>query len=620
MTTSARARRRPLTTAVALTAVTAATLAMAGPAIADTPAAPAPTIGSACPAAFPATELVRPSGANPGTPVEGITVSSGTATDTVSGEFVGTLDDGIAPGVDMLIFKMKGSRITNAAGAVDRGIWAGMSGTPLYAADGRLVGAVSYGLSATPSEYAGVTPAADIYRAGTYGTAAATASLSPKVTSAIRAAGASAAATAGSMRRLPTPVMIPSGLSTAKANAIAKKARLKGVTFRSGGVGGRTNSQKIPVSAGSNVAASYSYGSTPLAGVGTTTAVCGSTVYAFGHPMDWMGKTKMSLHGADAVYVERDNSGSYKLANVGAPIGSFTQDRLAAIVGSIGAVPTGAKVTTTNRMGTRTRTSSSTVTSPDWISSLAALQSTNDSWVVTDGTFGGEARATRTIRLKRANGQILTYRRTDMYADRYDITAGAADYLAGDIESLLSNDFEPVTILDATQTSTVNEGYEAYSVGRVQAKQFGRWTTVGEDGVMARRGGTLRLRVTLVREKGAAGPARKVVNLKVAVPRKKLRSPIGMLTITGGAGMSNEEMYYEEYAEEYSTAAAEASGLPALIRAMSTAERGNDVTAVLSMGSGRRAVDKTARKATATVVTGGLMIPVMRYGKLPKKR
>ncbi|TNC45275.1 hypothetical protein [Mumia zhuanghuii] len=619
MTAYARARRRPLTTVVALTAVTAATLAMTGPALADSPQAPAPAVGSACPAAFPVSDLVRPSGANPGTTVEGLTVSTGTTADTVTGEFVGTLEDGIAPGVDMLIFKMSGSRITNAAGAVDRGIWAGMSGTPLYAADGRLVGAVSYGLSYAPSEYAGVTPAADLYRAGSYGNAAAAAPLTPKVASAMRSAGARPAAATGSMRRLPTPVGVPAGLTATNAKQVAKKARLKGVTFRSGGAGGRTSAQKIAVSAGSNVAASYSYGSVPLAGVGTTTAVCGSTVYAFGHPMDWVGKTKLSLHGADAVYVERDVEGSFKLANIGAPMGTFTQDRLAAIVGNLGAAPTGAKVTTTNRFGTRTRTSSSTVVSPDWISGLAALQSMNDSYVVTDGTFGGEARATRTIRLRRANGQILTYRRTDMYADRWDITAGAAHQLAGDIETLLDNDFEPVTIVDATQTSTVNAGYEAYTIGRVQAKQFGRWTTVDDDGVMARRGGKLRLRVTLVRDKGAAGPARKVVNLKVAVPRKKLKSPVGILTLSGGTA-STDEMYYDEYSEEYYSAAGDATGLPSLLRAMSTAERGNDVSAVLSMGSGRRAVDKTARKATATVVSGGLMIPVIRYGKSPKKR
>src|SRR6185312_5852846 len=39
------------------------------------------------------------------------------------------------------------------------GVWAGMSGSPVYTADGRLIGSVSYGLAAS-SPIAGITPAA----------------------------------------------------------------------------------------------------------------------------------------------------------------------------------------------------------------------------------------------------------------------------------------------------------------------------------------------------------------------------------------------------------------------------------------------------------------------------
>lgn len=620
MTAHARARRRTLTiVAAAATAVTATALAATGPAMAE-PVAPTAAVGSACPAAFPPAELVRATTTTPGTAVEGLTVSTGTEADTVAGEFVGTIEDGIAPGVDMLVFKMRGSRITDSAGNVDRGIWAGMSGTPLYAPDGRLVGAVAYGQSWSPSEYAGVTPAADLYRSGSYSSAAASVRITSKVADSMRATGASKAA--GSLRRLPTPITIPAGVPSSKAAAIAKKAKLKNVTFRNGGASSRTGTKAIPVSAGSNVAASYSYGSLPLAGVGTTTAVCGSTVYAFGHPMDWLGKTRMSLHGADAVYVERDQmEGSFKIANLGAPIGTFTQDRLTAIVGTLGKAPTGPTVRTTNRFENRSRYSATTVMSQDWLSTVGATQSSYDGWTVTDGTFGGEARAYRSIKVRRANGQILTYTRSDVYADRYDITAGAADQFAGDIDSILSNDYEDVTIVDAAQTTTISEGYKAYRISRVDAKQFGRWTKVTDEGLMARRGGFLRLRVTLARERGSIGPAKKIVSLKVAVPRRKFKRPIGILNVSGGTSLGYEDdEYYEEYAEDEYSTASDASSLPGLLKAMTRAERGNEVTALLSMGAGRRAVDKMHRRATATIVTGQLMVPVMQYGKPPKKR
>ncbi|WP_370617225.1 hypothetical protein [Mumia sp. Pv 4-285] len=627
MTAPAPARRRTLTIVAAATiAVTAATLAATGPALADDPAS-APVIGSACPAAYPPAGLVRATTTAAGTAVQGLTVTSGTTPDVVSGEYVGTIDDGIAPGVDMLIFKMKGSRITDANGAVDRGIWSGMSGTPLYAADGRLVGAVAYGQSWAPSDYAGVTPAADLYRAGSYAAGSAAAAIPTKVAASMRATGASPQASTGAMRRLPTPVTIPAGFSPASAKAIAKKARLKNVTFRNGSSSSKTSSTRIGVSAGSNLAAGYAYGSFPLAGVGTTTAVCGTKVYGFGHPMDWLGKTRLSLHGADSVYVERDYDGSFKIANIGAPIGTITQDRLTAIVGGLGAAPTGTAVRTTNRVGTRSRTSSTTVLSPDWLSTVAGMQSTMDSMTLTDGMFGGVVRTNRAIKLRRSNGQVLTYTRNDISADRFDVSAGAAEAFAGDIESILSNGFEDVTILGATESTSITEGYQAYAISRVEAKQFGRWTRVkASSPLLVRRGGTLKLRAVLKRETGATGVATKTVRLNVAVPRRKFKSPIGILSVSGGSfGSSDdyedefEDMYYDEYADEEYETMSDVTSLPGLLSAMSRAEHGNDVFASLSLGSGRKAVEKKARKATATVVSGDVMVPVMVYGK-PKKR
>ncbi|MEJ7707353.1 MAG: hypothetical protein WKF82_08810 [Nocardioidaceae bacterium] len=95
-------------------------------------------------------------------PVHGLTVSSGTTPDSFDGRVLGVLQDGIAPGLDMIMVKLSGSEITDASGNVDKGIWAGMSGSPVYTDDGRLVGAVAYGLSWAPSDVAGVTPGAEM--------------------------------------------------------------------------------------------------------------------------------------------------------------------------------------------------------------------------------------------------------------------------------------------------------------------------------------------------------------------------------------------------------------------------------------------------------------------------
>src|SRR3954452_16754641 len=106
--------------------------------------------GSECPAAFPVGSLAR------GQAVTGLTVSKGTEPDGFTGQVIGVLKDGIMPGLDMIMVRLSSSEIDRV------GIWAGMSGSPVYAEDGRLIGAVSYGLAFGPSPVAGVTPAADM--------------------------------------------------------------------------------------------------------------------------------------------------------------------------------------------------------------------------------------------------------------------------------------------------------------------------------------------------------------------------------------------------------------------------------------------------------------------------
>ena len=83
--------------------------------------------------------------------VNGLTVSRGVDPEPFTGTIAGVLEDGIAPGVDMILAELSST-------AIDRnGIWAGMSGSPVYAdADQtQLVGAVSYTLNEGSTTLAG---------------------------------------------------------------------------------------------------------------------------------------------------------------------------------------------------------------------------------------------------------------------------------------------------------------------------------------------------------------------------------------------------------------------------------------------------------------------------------
>ena len=66
---------------------------------------------------------------------------------------LGVLKDGVLPGIDMVMARLDSTTIQEVGG-----IWQGMSGSPVYAADGRLIGAVAYGFSFGPSPVAGITP------------------------------------------------------------------------------------------------------------------------------------------------------------------------------------------------------------------------------------------------------------------------------------------------------------------------------------------------------------------------------------------------------------------------------------------------------------------------------
>ena len=89
--------------------------------------------------------------------VTGLTVTQGKSPSTFSGTIIGVLNDGIEPGVDMVMAKLSSNEIT------DNGIWEGMSGSPVYDEQtGELIGAVAYTLAWGATQVAGITPWEDM--------------------------------------------------------------------------------------------------------------------------------------------------------------------------------------------------------------------------------------------------------------------------------------------------------------------------------------------------------------------------------------------------------------------------------------------------------------------------
>jgi hypothetical protein len=95
---------------------------------------------------------------------------------------------------------------------------------------------------------------------------------------------------------------------------------------------------------GSSVAVGLAGGDIEAGAVGTVTYVDGSSVWAFGHPLDAAGRRSLLLQDA-YVYtvvnnpVDSDQQTSYKLAAPGHDLGTLTNDAPSAVVGRLGALP-----------------------------------------------------------------------------------------------------------------------------------------------------------------------------------------------------------------------------------------------------------------------------------------
>ena len=118
----------------------------------------------------------------------------------------------------------------------------------------------------------------------------------------------------------------------------------------------RTSPTVDDIVAGGNLAASMAYGDVTIAGVGTVTSVCDDRVVGFGHPAAWAGETTLGLHPADAIHIQDDIIAGFKVANLGGPVGTITQDRLAGITGDLGELPETADIDVTVTQGDTSRT------------------------------------------------------------------------------------------------------------------------------------------------------------------------------------------------------------------------------------------------------------------------
>ena len=481
-----------------------------------------------CAEAFPVSELVE------GQPVDGLTVSKGTTPEAFTGEVIGVLEGGIAPGLDMVMVELTSSEIDRV------GIWQGMSGSPVYADDGRLIGAVAYGLAWGPNPVAGVTPFEDMDEYLDADVAA------PRQIKVGKAVAAKIAREAGVTQRqasrfdqLPMPLGI-SGISARRFQQ-AQDADRKYLGRRDAVWAGSAPSGADPdpstVVAGGNIAAAVSYGDVTASGVGTATSVCDGRVVGFGHPMTFSGSTTLSLHPADALYIQADPTGpGFKVANLGAPAGTITDDRLTGITGGFGAIPETTSITSTVSMADRTRQGSTFVNLPAAGAEMTFNQHLANHDRVVDGIMAGSSHLDYTVSGTDESGNPFEIDFSDHFTSPYDITFDSAFDVADLVWGLTS--IEGVSVDDVTMSSEVMTDKTTYTIDELQQRRKGKWVTLGKGKpAVVKAGKTLHLRAVLDSPSGSA-----TTTYNFAVP-KRFHDQRGFLSVTGGNWLYSDAPY-----------------------------------------------------------------------------
>ncbi|MGH8586489.1 MAG: SpoIVB peptidase S55 domain-containing protein [Gammaproteobacteria bacterium] len=539
---------------------------------------------------------MTPETLSPGSKAIGFTVREGEQVEPFSVEILGVDRGALGPGKDLIVVDTSGPVIDAGGG----GISAGMSGSPVYTEDGKLVGAIAYGFSVGPSSIGGVTPAPDMLQVFAEGAAAAgqgsaAARLAPGSRARIaRAEGVAASAVAEEMGRLKVPVSVSGNPRPAQLSALRDALTGAGagvIVNRGASVSVPLGPPSARLAPGDAIGAALSFGDVTIAATGTTTYVCGGKAVAFGHPFLFTGPTVIGATRATILGIVDDPTlGPFKYATLTEPVGIVDRDRFSAIRTRFGAeIPTipvtqdtTALDTGNQRLGARTD-----VVGPAGTPSgrrLFASFAFEHSFTNIDQTFDqigpGSAGISWTISGVRAgSGQPFALARGNRWTSSGDIAIAATDELFVALDELASQDFEAIQFTGlSVDDVSVEQTVRRYRVERVLwARNARRFADVGR--LRVRRGDTVRARIEL---RALDDGSQRTERMSFRVPGGRRR---GVIQIAGGATLAAEEagVVGEDGEGE---GEAEPDGLDALLVDLVSAPR-ND--ALIGRASFRRA-------------------------------
>ena len=279
------------------------------------------------PATFPLSEV------KPGMKGVAYTIFEGDQPEKVDLEVIGVLHNAVGPKLDVILVRLLGDKVQQT------GVVAGMSGSPVYF-DGKLAGALALKLGTfTREAIGGVTPIEDMVEIekGAAGTMTAGAALPERVD--VPQEFAARAAVGGGQFLVPieTP-LVTSGMFPETLARFGKAFSDFGMTAMAGGTAA-PSPDDAKLKPGDMVGIDLIQGDLAISSGCTVTTVVGDRILACGHPLFGFGSVQMPLSRAHVIMTLASAQSSTKVISTGGTIGTLTQDRQTAIMGTLGPGP-----------------------------------------------------------------------------------------------------------------------------------------------------------------------------------------------------------------------------------------------------------------------------------------
>jgi len=294
-------------------------------------------IAFAVPAMAQGPEIMPLSQVKPGMKGVAKTIFAGDTIEDMELEVIGVLPNFIGPKQDLILVLLKGAKPEYT------GVVSGMSGSPVYI-NGKLVGALSYRMGIFAKEpLAGVTPIQDVYAADPPTSLRAGNDAPWPVPEQAKQAslplpGEFAARAGAPVGAFLSPIETPLAFSGFRADAIARfqeQFAALGMAVAHGG-SEEARPDDANLSPGDMVSMALIQGDLSIAAGCTVTAIVKGKVFICGHPVLSQGNVEMPMARARVVATASSSMASTKITNNGGVIGAIRQDRLTAVVGTLG--------------------------------------------------------------------------------------------------------------------------------------------------------------------------------------------------------------------------------------------------------------------------------------------